>query len=120
MSEFLTSGRRSGRLSATPGTLYSQHDGRWSPASSGGGGRARERVRVGEMRQGRESGCGQGSKGSWGAWAGDVARVLEVCARWSAVVREDSRANRAGPRRRGMGAWSERATTLMRWVCKTK
>jgi hypothetical protein len=33
---------------------------------------------MGEMRQGRESGCGWGSKRSWGTWAGDVAGVLAV------------------------------------------
>jgi hypothetical protein len=43
---------------------------------------------MGEMRQGRESGCGQGSKGSRGTWAGDVAGFLHVCARGSAVVCE--------------------------------
>jgi hypothetical protein len=25
-----------------------------------------------EMRQGRENRCGQGSKGSWSAWGGEV------------------------------------------------
>jgi hypothetical protein len=43
-------------------------------------------VSVGEMRQGRESGCGRCSKGSWGVWAGDVAGVLGVRARWSTAV----------------------------------
>jgi hypothetical protein len=38
---------------------------------------------VGEMRQGRESGCQQGSKGSWGTLAGDMARVLGVRTRVS-------------------------------------
>jgi hypothetical protein len=36
---------------------------------------------VGEMGQGWESGCGQGSKGSRGTWAGDVVEVLGVRAR---------------------------------------
>jgi hypothetical protein len=39
------------------------HGGRGSPASTGGNGRARERVSVGEMRQGRESGCMRAQKG---------------------------------------------------------
>jgi hypothetical protein len=43
-----------------------------------GEGRVRERVSLREMRQGRESGCGQCSNGSWGTWAGDVAGVLGV------------------------------------------
>jgi hypothetical protein len=58
---------------------------RGSPASASGEGRARERVSLREMRQGRESGCGRCSKGSWGhgqaTWPG-----LSACVR-------------AGPRR---------------------
>ena len=77
-SEFFTSGRCSGRLGAAPGALDGRHGGCGSPASSGDGGRARERVSVGEMRKGRESECGWGSKRSWGAWAGDVAGLLGV------------------------------------------
>jgi hypothetical protein len=42
-SEFLTSRRRSGRFDVAPGGLDSRH---WSPASSGGGDRARDRVSV--------------------------------------------------------------------------
>jgi hypothetical protein len=61
----------------TPG---SWHGGRGSSAGFGVGDRARERVSVGKMRQGRESGCGRGSKRIWGAWAGDVAGPLGVCA----------------------------------------
>jgi hypothetical protein len=80
-SEFLTSGRRSWMLSAALGALDGWHGGRGSPSSSSGGGRARERVSVGEMRQERESGCGRGSKRSWGAWAGDVIGLLGVRAR---------------------------------------
>jgi hypothetical protein len=30
------------------------------------------------MRQGRESGCGRGSKSSWGEWVGDVVGLLGV------------------------------------------
>jgi hypothetical protein len=56
---------------------------------------------VGEMRRGRESGCGRGSKESWGAWAGDVATVVGVHARWSVAVHGKGGADRGGPRRRG-------------------
>jgi hypothetical protein len=52
---FLTSGRHSGRLDMASGAPSGRHDGRASLASSGGG--ARERLRAGEMRQGREGGC---------------------------------------------------------------
>jgi hypothetical protein len=63
---------------------------------------------VGEMRQGeREGGCGRGSKGSWGAWADDVAGLLNMRARVSGGCGED-RADRADPRRRSTGARSER------------
>jgi hypothetical protein len=74
VSEFLTSGR----LGAAFGGLDGQHGGRGSPTSTSDGGRTRERASVGEMRQGRESGCGRGSKKSWGAWAGDVGGPLGV------------------------------------------
>ena len=120
VSEFLTSGQRSGRLGVAPSALDGRHGGLGSPASSSGGGRARMRARVGKMRQGRESGCGRGSKGSWGECVGDVAGVHDVCARWSMAVHEDDGADRAGPRRRGTGARSERATTLMRRACRTE
>jgi hypothetical protein len=33
-----------------------------------------------EMRQGRESECGRGSKENWGAWAGDVGGLHGECA----------------------------------------
>jgi hypothetical protein len=40
-SEFLTSGRRSGRLGVAPGALGGRHGGRGSSASSSSGGRVR-------------------------------------------------------------------------------
>jgi hypothetical protein len=46
-----------------------------SPAIASDDDRARERASVCEMRQGRESGCGRGSKGSWGAWASDMGNL---------------------------------------------
>jgi hypothetical protein len=97
-SKFLTSRRCSRKPSAAPGSLYGRHGGRGSPAGSGGGGRARERVGVNEMRQGRESGCGRCSKGRWGTWAGDVAGVLGVCARWSMTVCGEGGADRGARR----------------------
>jgi hypothetical protein len=59
-SEFSTLGRCSGRPGVAPSGLDSRHSGCRSPAGFGVSGRARERVSVGEMRQGRESVCGWG------------------------------------------------------------
>jgi hypothetical protein len=42
----------------------SQHGGRASPASSGGGGYAREGLGAREVRQGRDGGRARGSKGA--------------------------------------------------------
>jgi hypothetical protein len=61
---FLTSGRSSGWLGAAFDGLDGRHDGRGTPASASGMGKARERVSLHEMRQGRESGYGRCSKGS--------------------------------------------------------
>jgi hypothetical protein len=94
---FLTSGRCSGRLGATSDGPDGRHDGHGTPASTSGEGRARERVSLREMRQGRESGCGRCSKGSWGAWAGDMARVLGMRARWSMVVHGEGGVNTEVP-----------------------
>jgi hypothetical protein len=94
-SEFLTSGRRSGRLGPTSD---GQHGGCGTPASASGEGTVRERVSLREMRQGRESGCGWCSKKSWGAWVGDVVGVLGVHARWSTVVRGEGGPDRGVPR----------------------
>jgi hypothetical protein len=58
------------------------------------------------MRQGRESGCGQGSKGSWGTWGCDVAGLLDMHARAGSGGCGEDGADRAGPQRRGMGARS--------------
>jgi hypothetical protein len=57
-------------------------------------------ARVGEMRQGRESECGRGSKGRWGTWVGDVASFLGVRAHGSLTVCGEDGADRAVPRRR--------------------
>jgi hypothetical protein len=59
---------------------------------------------VGEMRQGRESGCGRGSKGSWGTWSGDVAGVLGVRVCGSVVVHGEDGADRTAPWCRERGA----------------
>jgi hypothetical protein len=53
-----------------------------------------------EMRLGSECGCGRCSKGSWGAWAGDVAEDLRVRAHWSTTVHGEGEIDRAVPRRR--------------------
>jgi hypothetical protein len=51
------------------------------------------------MGPGRESGCGRGSKRSWGTWASDVAGILGVRACGSAAVRWECGADRGIPRR---------------------
>jgi hypothetical protein len=63
-SEFLTSGRRSGRLGAASNGLYGWHDGRRTPASASGEGRAQERVSLREMRQRERAGAGGAQKGA--------------------------------------------------------
>jgi hypothetical protein len=52
-SEFLAVGRCSGRFRMAPGVLDDRHGGRFTPAGTGGGGKARERMGVCEMRKGR-------------------------------------------------------------------
>ena len=69
------------------GGLDGQHGGRRSPAGFSVGGRARERVSMGEMRQGRESGCKRGSKRA-GASGWRCASILDVRAWWSIAVAE--------------------------------
>jgi hypothetical protein len=61
--------------------LDDRHGGRGSPARPSGEGRARERASLRKMGWGSECGCGLCSKGSWGAWAGNVAWDLGVRAR---------------------------------------
>jgi|UPI000842B00C hypothetical protein len=96
----LTSGRSSEWLGAASDGLGGRHGGRRSLASASGESGARERVGLRGMRQGSECGCGRCSKGSWGAWAGDVGGDLGVHARWSTAVRGEGGADRAAPRRR--------------------
>jgi hypothetical protein len=84
-SEFLTSGWCSGRLDAASDGLDDQHGGRGSPASSSGDGRARERVSVGEMRLGRESRCGRGSKGARASGQATWL-VFSACVRGSTMI----------------------------------
>jgi hypothetical protein len=52
----------------------------------------------------------RGSKGSWGAWAGDVAGDLGVRARWSKMVRGEGGADTTAPRRRERERESGRTT----------
>jgi hypothetical protein len=80
--------------------LDDRHGGCGTPASTSGERRARERVSLREMRQGSKCGCGRGSKGSWGAWAGNVDGDLDVRARWSTVVHGEGGADRVAPQRR--------------------
>jgi hypothetical protein len=58
----LTSGRSSGRLGAVSGELDDRERGCGSPAAAGGVGRARERVKLREMRRGVCTGHWRGSK----------------------------------------------------------
>jgi hypothetical protein len=75
-----------------PSGLDGRHDGCGSPAGSSGGGRARERVSVGEMRQWEESGCGRGSKEA-GASGQAIWPVFSACMR--ARVNSGSRGRRS-------------------------
>jgi hypothetical protein len=68
-----------------------------------------------EMGQGSECGCGRCSKGSWGAWAGDVAEDVDVRVCWSTAVRGEGRADRAVPRR----SEGERGRTAKRFIVLT-
>jgi hypothetical protein len=69
---------------------------------------AGERVRVRVRR------C---SKGSWGAWAGDVDGDLGVRARWSTVVHgEGELIGRSHGTARGAGTWRERLGVLTKWA----
>jgi hypothetical protein len=95
---FLTSGRSSGWLGAASNGLDSWHSGHGTPASARGESRVREWVSLCVVRQGRECGCGRCSKGSWGAWAGDMVGVLGMRAHWSMIVHGEGRADRAVPR----------------------
>jgi hypothetical protein len=64
------------------GRLDSRLGGRWSPASSSGGGRARERVSVGEMWQGTEraaAGEAQKEQGRVGRRHGQTSRCACPC-----------------------------------------
>jgi hypothetical protein len=69
----LTLGRSSGRLGAVSGELVGRERGRGSPAVTGGVSRARERVKLSEMRRGVCAGHGWALIRELGAWAGVVA-----------------------------------------------
>jgi hypothetical protein len=95
MQRCLTSGRSLGRLGTVSDELDGQERGRGSPAVSCGEGRARERAKLCEMRQGgRAWGTGGALRRELGVWAGVVAEK-------SGDVRECAL---AGPRR----AWGGR------------
>jgi hypothetical protein len=67
--------------------LDGRHGGCFTPTSTDGSGRVCERASMGEMRQGRESGCGRGSKGSW-ARGQAMWPVFSVCALVRAICKE--------------------------------
>jgi hypothetical protein len=87
-------GRSSGRLGAVSGELDGQEHGRGSPAAAGGDGRARERVKVCEMRRGVCAGRRRGYKKG-------VGRVGSVMAEKPGDVHKCAR---AGPRQ-ARGRW---------------
>jgi hypothetical protein len=95
------------------GGLDGQHGGRRSPAGFSVGGRARERVSMGEMRQGRESGCKRGSKRAGASGLATCQYSRCACVVVHCGCGEDG-ADKAGPRHRGTGARSERTTVLTR------
>jgi hypothetical protein len=57
---------------------FSGELGRWRLSARG--------AESGQNEVGEESGCGQGSKGSWGTWVGDMAGFLGGRARGSTTV----------------------------------
>jgi hypothetical protein len=69
----LTSGRSSGRLGVVSGELDGREHGRGSPTAAGGEGRARETVKVCEMRRGVCAGRRRGYKKGVGCVGGVVA-----------------------------------------------
>jgi hypothetical protein len=83
----LTSGRSSGRLGAVTDELDGRERGRGSPAAASGVGRARERVKPSEMRQGVCAGHWRSSKkGSWASWPRNPA----TCASAHSTVHGES------------------------------
>jgi hypothetical protein len=74
-------GRSSGRLGAVSGELDGQERGRGSLAAAGGMGRARERVKLSEMRRGVCAGHWQGSKKGDGCVVGRRGREIRRRAR---------------------------------------
>ena len=100
----LTSGWSSGRLGAVSSELDGRECRRGSPVASGGEGRARERVRVCEMRRGASAGHWQGSKkGARRVGGASWPRNLATCVSAHTLVhggREEGGSDRVGPRRR--------------------
>jgi hypothetical protein len=77
----LTSGRSSGRLGAVSGELDGRERGRGSPAAAGSMGRARERVKLCEMRRWACVGHWRGSKKGVGRVGGRRGREIRQRAR---------------------------------------
>jgi hypothetical protein len=74
-------GQSSGRLGAISGELDGWEHGRGSPAAAGGVGRARERVKLCEMRRGVCVGHWQGSKKGAGCVGGHRGQEIRRRAR---------------------------------------
>jgi hypothetical protein len=91
MDMCLTSGRSLGRLGAVSGKLDGRERGRGSPAAAGGVGRARERVKSSEVRQGVCVGHWRGSKkGSWARGRASWPRNPATCASAHSPVHSES------------------------------
>ena len=96
------------KASVASSGLDGQHGGHGSLASTGVSGRARERAGLSEMRQGRESRCGRGSKRRWG----QVGERRERCPRRARMwVSGEDGTVKGAPRRseresaRANGSW---------------
>jgi hypothetical protein len=102
-------GRSSGRLGAVSGELVGRERGRGSPAAAGDVGRARERVKLSEMRRGVCAGHGRGSKKGAGLVGGRRGRETQRRARVR-TRRSTARAGKAELTRQAHGAEREKGT----------
>jgi hypothetical protein len=101
----LTSGRSSVRLGAVSGELDGRERGRGSPAAAGGVSRARERVKLSEMRREVCAGHWRGSKKGAGRVGGRRGREIRRRAR---VRTRQSMASAEGAELTGQAHGAER------------
>jgi hypothetical protein len=113
----LISGRSSGRLGAVSGELDGRERGRGSPAASGGVGRARERVKLCEMRRGVCAGHWPSSKKGAGHVGGrrgrEIRRRARVRTRRSTASAEGAKltGQAHGAEREERGTWGNGSAT---------